>query len=126
MTYDETTILIGFINGLDKRVAFTDEAVSAWCNVLGPGIPLDKAMEYVRQHYLEFDRTVMPAHIVGRYRMNHTPVREIVISRDHDCMNGYVIITEVTEKGHAYEAVSPCPQCTKPRHQSARIGGRET
>jgi hypothetical protein len=126
MNYDDTTILLGFINGLDKRVAFDQTSISAWTNVLGPDIELEQAMEYVRQHYRETDRAVLPAHVVGRHRMNHTPVRDVVISRDHDCMNGYVIITEVTGKGHAYEAVSPCPQCTKPRHQSARIGGRET
>jgi hypothetical protein len=126
MTFDEALVLLIFANSLDPRVNCSDEGASAWTNVLGPGIPLDKAMEYVRQHYLEFDRTVMPAHIVGRYRMNHAPVGDVVISRDHDCMNGYIIITEVTEKGHAYEAVSPCPQCTKPQHQSARMVGRET
>lgn len=123
MTYDETTILIGFINGLDKRVAFTDEAVSAWCNVLGPDMPLEDAMEYVREHYMEADRTVMPAHIVGRHRMAKRSKFESLPKPEptHDCLDGYVIITEVTDKGYAYEAASPCPQCTKPQQQSARI-----
>ena len=121
MTPEQMTVLLGFIEGIDKRIVLNERTVSAWSNVLPKSITLQDAMQYVREHYLEHDKAVLPAHVVGRHRMYHTPVRDVVISRDHDCMNGYIIITELTEKGHAYEAASPCPQCTKPQHQSARI-----
>ena len=123
MTFDETTILIGFISGLDKRVAFTDEAVSAWCNVLGPDIRLDDAMRYVREHYLQSDRTIMPAHIVGLHRMARRAELESAPKPEpsHDCLGGFILVEEQTSSGQRYTAAAPCPECTKPRHQSARI-----
>lgn len=112
MTFDETTVLLGFINSLDKRVAFDETSISAWCNVLGPYIGLEQAMEYVREHYRETDRAVLPSHIVGKHRMNTTPVRK-VISSNHECLNGYVLVEETRSDGMIYEAVAKCPQCTK-------------
>jgi hypothetical protein len=126
MTQDEVIMLLGLAKGMDPLIAIDELSVGAWMNVLPKEITLNDAMRYVREHYQDTDKILKPAHVVGRHRMNTTPVRDVVISRDHDCMNGYIIITQVTEKGHAYEAASPCPQCTKPQHQSARISGRET
>ena len=121
MTQDEVIMLLGLAKGMDPLIAIDELSVSAWMNVLPKEIMLNDAMRYVREHYQDTDKILKPAHVVGRHRMAHTPVPAPKVESDHDCMNGYIIITEVTEKGHAYEAVTPCPQCTKPRHQSARM-----
>lgn len=123
MTFDEALILLIFANSLDARVNCSDEAASAWTNVLGPAIALEDAMRYVREHYLESDRTVMPAHIVGRHRIARRAEIESAPKPEptHDCMDGYILIEQQTSTGQTYTAAAPCPQCTTVRHQSAKV-----
>lgn len=123
MTFDETTVLLAFIHGIDKQFVFNEQAISAWANVLGPTITLEDAMQFAKDHYLESDRRIMPAHIVGRHRIARraqaidTPKPEPT----HDCMDGWILVEEQTPLGHTYSAASPCPQCTISRQQSARM-----
>jgi len=111
MTYDEATVLIGFINGIDKRVVFEETTISAWANVLGPNIGLDDAMRYVREHYQSEDRAVLPAHIVGRHRIALRSLEPAPkLERSHDCQDGWVMVVE-ERNGREYSAASRCPQC---------------
>jgi hypothetical protein len=101
MTFDETTVFLGFAKGLDYRITIDDLTVSSWFNVLAPELTLDQAIMYAREHYLENDRTMMPAHIAGRYysSLRSTYAADNTSTEDDcGCISGWEIITE---NGHA-------------------------
>lgn len=97
MTFDETTVFLGFVKGLDYRITIDDLTVSSWFNVLPPELQLDQAILYAREHYLEHDRAIMPAHIAGRHysSLRGTYAADTSNSRpDCGCIDGWEIITE--------------------------------
>lgn len=112
MNADETTVLLGFIQGIDRRVGMDERSVSAWMNVLPPELTLSEAMAYVREHYQESDRAMLPAHLVARHRMNREPRPQPTNPKDHGCFSGYVLVEE-TRNGIEYLAAAPCPKCRK-------------
>ena len=106
MTFDETTVFLGFIKGLDYRIVIDDLSISSWFNVLPPELQLDDAIIYAREHYLENERSIMPAHVAGRHYSalrstyaSEKPAPEPVCG----CINGWEIIEE---DGHT--AARPC------------------
>lgn len=114
MTPQETTILLGFIQGLDNRFVPDQKSISAWMNVLPSDITLDQAMGYVKEHYLEHDRSVMPANIVGRHRVfNGPPAPAQKPGPSHDCLEGWILLLEDRD-GKTVEVAAKCPQCTNP------------
>lgn len=113
MTPQETTVLLGFIQGIDNRFVPDQKSVSAWMNVLPGDIALDQAMHYVREHYLEYDKPVMPAHIVGRHRIFHNPPAVPKPEPTHDCLDGWVLLFEDRD-GKTVEVAARCSQCTNP------------
>ena len=116
MTYDETTILLGFINGLDRRVAMSEQSISAWSNVLPESISLHDAMKFVREHYQETDKAVLPANIVSRHRMAATPEEVVKPEPTHDCIDGFVLVEE-ERNGQTITAAARCEQCHKSPRQ---------
>lgn len=113
MTNDETTVLLGFIQGVDRRIVLDERSIAAWMNVLPQEMDLETAMRCVREHYLESDKCVLPAHIVGRYRAN-MPRNEVrIVEPNHDCHKGFIYVTEVDSFGREYEAVTKCPLCQR-------------
>lgn len=100
MTYDETTVFLGFAKGLDYRIQVDDLSVSSWFNVLPPELQLDQAIMFAREHYLENERTMMPSHIAGRHyttlRATYTP--EPKPADTCECIDGWEIIME---NGHS-------------------------
>lgn len=112
MTYDEATILIGFINGLDRRVVMNEQTISAWANVLPAVISLHDAMNFVRDHYQETDRAVLPAHIVGRHRISTSPIQAAKSEPTHDCMDGFVLVEE-ERNGRMITAAARCHICAE-------------
>lgn len=112
MTADETTVLLGFIQGIDKRVGMDQRSTSAWMNVLPVEMVLADAMRYVREHYQESDRAVLPANLVARHRIEHQPERKPKVIIGHDCFDGYVLVEE-SRNGYTYLAAAPCPECVR-------------
>ena len=99
MTFDETTVLLGYLRGLDYRITVDEISTSSWANVLPPEITLDQAISYARQHYLEPDRTIMPAHVSGRfYSEQRSKYTKPVVVTNCECINGWEIIEE---NGHS-------------------------
>lgn len=101
MNFDETAVFLGFIKGLDTRVTVDELSTSSWNNVLPPEITLTQAISYAREHYLENDRTIMPAHVAGRF---YATLRDRYIqvapapSPECGCVDGWEI---VEENGHS-------------------------
>lgn len=119
MTPQETTILLGFIQGVDNRFVPDQKTVSAWMNVLPPDLELQNAIRYAREHYTESDKSIMPAHIVGLHRLALRAERETrttnVVEPEHDCMGGYVLVEEERD-GRTITAAAKCQICaTSPR-----------
>lgn len=100
MNYDETTVFLGFAKGLDYRIQVDDLSISSWHNILPPELTLDNAIVYAREHYLDSDRTMMPAHIASRHyatlRSTYTP--EPKPPSECECVDGWELITE---NGHS-------------------------
>lgn len=104
MTYDETAVFLGYLKGLDYRINVDQLSTSSWSNVLPPEITLQQAMQYAKEHYLEHDRTIMPAHVAGRYYENRrSHYTKTVVVTNCECINGWEIIEE---DGHT--AARPC------------------
>ncbi len=116
MTPQETTILLGFIQGLDNRFVPDQKSVSAWMNVLPPDLELQDAIGYARHHYTESDKGIMPAHIVGLHRMAVRAEREARGSHTaeptHDCMDGFVLVEEERD-GRTITAAARCQLCAE-------------
>lgn len=110
MTADETTVLLGFIQGIDRRTSMDERAISAWMNVLPKDMTLNEAMSYVREHYLEQERMVLPAHLVAKHRLRTKPIQPPVVT-DHECLNGYVLVEQTSTFGFTHMAAAPCPKC---------------
>jgi len=112
MTNDETTVLLGFIQGIDRRVVLDERSIAAWRNVLPEEMTLEEAMGFVRDHYRQEEKSVLPAHLVGRYRISKTQEAQSVTVMDHDCESGYILIEE-ERNGQMVTAAARCPQCRK-------------
>jgi hypothetical protein len=99
VNYDETAVFLGFIKGLDQRIHVDELSTSSWNNVLPPDITLQQAMGYAKEHYLEQDRTIMPAHVAGRFYAEHRSryITAAVRGENCDCINGWEL---VEENGH--------------------------
>ena len=98
MNLDETTVFLGFLRGLDTHIRVDEISTSSWANVLPPEITLDQAIGYAKQHYLEHDRTIMPAHVAGRYyAQNRAVYASVPVVVDCGCVDGWEI---VEENGH--------------------------
>jgi len=113
MTLNEATILLIFANSMDARVNCSDEAASAWSNVLPESLGLEEAMNFVRQHYLTEEKAVLPAHIVGLHRIARRSEIEVAPKPEptHDCMDGFVLVEE-ERGGRTITAAARCQICT--------------
>ena len=111
MVRDEVIVLLGFMNGIDGRVPVNELSVSSWYNVLPKSMTLEEGMECARRHYLNTEKTALPAHIVGIYRMmkDQEPSKPVV--KDHDCMNGWIAVKVWDHANSFYDAVAPCKAC---------------
>lgn len=95
MNFDETAVFLGFLKGLDYRINVDELSTSSWVNVLPPEISLQQAMNYAKEHYLEHDRTIMPAHVSGRfYSEQRSKYIKPVVITNCECINGWEIIEE--------------------------------
>jgi hypothetical protein len=112
VTSDETTVLLGFIQGIDRRIILDERAVSSWRNVLPEDMTLEEAMGFVRDHYREHEKSVLPAHLVGRHRISKSGDKQPLPVMDHECEGGYILIEE-ERNGQTIIAAAKCPQCRK-------------
>jgi hypothetical protein len=111
MVHDEVIVLLGFMNGIDARVTVNELSVSSWSNILPKSMTLEEGMECAKRHYLNTDKPALPAHIVGIYRLLKEQEPQKPVEKDHDCMNGWVLIKEWDHVAAFREAVTPCKTC---------------
>ncbi len=120
MTRTEVAAMLAACSALDGRVV-TDDTVSAWHDVLG-GLPLDRAVPAVREHYRTETRRLMPADVVRLARQapsEREPTSGVWIAcerSDCHCTHSAGCIAGWLDSDDG-KTTRPCPNCRPGRGQ---------